>query len=150
MPASNESVRREALSYLETRFGVSPAAFDKAVFFGPADGEVWVASAGALGRLPSRRSPGLRALRRTPAGLKPTSSFLVSIGPFVTASRLALDRDALRQILLGRRIPSPVDDGYVAVALGDLVLGCGLAADGNAHCLIPTARRRDLLSILDA
>ena len=149
MPASNDALRREALDYFGTRFGVPPAAFAETVFVEPSNGEIWIASALPPSGLHPRRPPGLRALRRGPAGLKPTSAFLVSIGPLVTSSRLPLDADAVCQLLLGRRIPCSHSDGYVALAHDGLILGCGHVADGIVHCLIPTGRRRELLDVFE-
>jgi hypothetical protein len=150
LPASNDALRREALDYLCTRFGVPPTAFAEAVFIEPSNGEIWIASTLPPGGLHPRRPPGLRALRRAPAGLKPTSAFLVSIGPLVASACLTFDTDPLRQLLLGRRIPCPHSDGYVALAYDGLILGCGLVADGIVHCLIPTGRRQELLDVFEA
>jgi hypothetical protein len=147
--ASNDALRREVLDYFGLRFGIPPAAFAEAAFVEPSSGEIWITSALPPSGLRPRRPPGLRALRRAPAGLKPTSAFLVSIGPLVTASRLSLDADAVRQLLLGRRIPCSHSDGYVALAHDGLIFGCGLVADGIVHCLIPTGRRRELLDVFD-
>ncbi len=149
MLASNDVLRREVLDYFGLRFGIPPAAFAEATFVEPSSGEIWITSALPPSGLRPRRPPGLRALRRAPAGLKPTSAFLVSIGPLVTAARLSLDADAVRQLLLGRRIPCSHSDGYVALAHDGLIFGCGLVADGIVHCLIPTGRRRELLDVFD-
>jgi hypothetical protein len=149
LPASNDAPRREALDYLDARFGVPPTAFAEAIFVERSNGEIWIASTLPPSGLHPRRPPGLRALRRAPAGLKPTSAFLVSIGPLVTASCLSLDADAVRQLLLGRRIPCFNSDGYVALAHDGLIFGCGLVADGIVHCLIPTGRRRELLDVFE-
>ncbi len=149
MPASNEALRSEVLEYLEARFGLTPHLFAGAEFSETADGEIWIASRGAPGRV-ARRPPGLRAVRRTPTGLKPTSAFLVSVGPQVSRSRVSLERDALVQLLLGRRLPCEGPDGYVAVTYGRDVLGCGAVGDGTLRSLLPTGRRRELLDILTA
>jgi len=147
--ASNGALRREVLDYFGLRFGIPPATFAEATFVEPSSGEIWITSVLPPSGLRPRRPPGLRALRRAPAGLKPTSAFLVSIGPVVTASRLSLDADAVRQLLLGRRIPCSHSDGYVALAHDGPIFGCGLVADGIVHCLIPTGRRRELLDVFD-
>jgi hypothetical protein len=149
LPASNDELRREALDYFDARFGVPHAAFADAVFVEPSNGEIWITSALPPSGLRPRRPPGLRALRRAPAGLKPTSAFLVSIGPLVASSRLEFDTDSLRQLLLGRRIPCSHSDGYVALSHDGLILGCGLVADGIVHCLIPTGRRQELLGVFE-
>jgi hypothetical protein len=149
LPASNETLRQEVLDYLGARFGIPPTLFAAALFTETTAGEVWVSTdVGALSFVP-RRPPGLRALRRTPAGLKPTSAFLVSIGPVVTRSLAPVDKPSLRPLLLGRRIPCSADSGYVAIQCKGDVLGCGLVADATLHCLIPVGRRRELLDVLD-
>jgi hypothetical protein len=139
----------EVLNYLHSRFGVAESAFDSATFVESAGGEIWISSDVSAGSFAARRPPGLRALRRTPEGLKPTSAFLVAIGPFVASSRIEFDAPALRLLVLGRRIPTVHADGYVALSYDGNVLGCGLVADGLVHCLIPTGRRRELLDSLD-
>jgi hypothetical protein len=149
LPASNDALRREALDYFGARFGVPPAAFADAAFVEPSNGEIWIASTLPPSGLHTRRPPGLRALRRAPAGLKPTSAFLVSIGPLVTSSCLTFDTDSLRQLLLGRRVPCSHSDGYVALGYDGLVLGCGHVAGGIVRCLIPTGRRRELLDVFE-
>jgi hypothetical protein len=145
--ASNASLREEVLGYLAARFGVPHPAFANAQFAESAAGEIWISS-DAVGGFRTRRPPGLRALRRTPTGLKPTSAFLVSIGALVASSRVEADVAALRLLALGRRIPCPHADGYVALSYGGDVVGCGLVADGVVHCLVPTGRRQELLDVL--
>lgn len=149
MLASNGALRREVLDYFGLRFGIPPATFAEATFVEPSGGEIWITSVLPPSGLRPRRPPGLRALRRAPAGLKPTSALLVSIGPLVTSSRLEFDTDSLRQLLLGRRIPCSHSDGYVALAHDGLILGCGLVADGIVRCLIPTGRRQELLGVFE-
>ena len=149
MLASNGSPRDEILDYLYARFGVPHCAFANAQFAESAGGEIWISSDTAAGGLRSGRPPGLRAIRRTPTGLKPTSAFLVSIGALVASSRAEVDVAVLRLLLLGRRIPCPHADGYVALSCGGDVIGCGLVADGIVHCLVPTGRRQELLDVLE-
>ncbi len=148
MPGSNDSLRSEVLDWLRSRFGVAESAFESAAFVEFAGGGIWISSSVSAGGFGARRPPGLRALRRTPGGLKPTSAFLVAIGPLVASSRVEVDAQALGLLLLGRRIPTAHADGYVALSYGGDVLGCGLVAEGVVHCLIPTGRRRELLDAL--
>ncbi len=150
MRASNDSLREEILGYVHARFGVPHSAFANARFAETAGGEVWISTDVAAGGLQTRRPAGLRAIRRTPTGLKPTSAFLVSIGALVTSSRVEVDEAALRLLLLGRRIPCLHSDGHVALSYGGDVVGCGLVADSAVHCLIPTGRRQELLDVLEA
>jgi hypothetical protein len=147
--ASSETLRREVEGYLSARFGLPSSLFASAQFTETGDGEIWVSTDMPAG-IRTRRPPGLRALRRTPSGLKPTSAFLVSVGPYVTASRVSVEEDGRRSLLLGQRAACPHSDGYVALTHRGDVLGCALVADGTVHALIPTGRRRELLGILDA
>jgi NOL1/NOP2/fmu family ribosome biogenesis protein len=136
--------------YLERRFGVPVRVFDDAAFAEVVGGEIWVATRDAARTGGARRPAGLRAFRRSPDGLKPTSAFLVSIGHLVTSARIDLDAQALRSLLLGRRLAADATDGYVALSHAGAVFGCGLIADGIVRCVIPTGRRQELLDILAA
>ncbi len=147
MPASNEAPRPEVLNYLAARFGVSPPTLAGTAFSESSDGEIWISSDAPAG-LRAPRPPGLRAFRRTPSGLKPTSAFLVAIGPAVVSGRADVDAASLEQLLLGHRIPLGGDDGYVALAYDGYVVGCGAISDGILQSLIPTGRRRELLDII--
>ena len=150
---SSDSLSAELCGYLERRFGVPGSAFDDAAFAEVAGGEIWVATRDAARTGGARRPPGLRAFRRSPDGLKPTSAFLVSIGHLVASSRIDLDAEGLRSLLLGRRLAADAadaTDGYVALSYDGEVFGCGLIADGIVRCVIPTGRRQELLDVLAA
>jgi len=143
--------RSEAIRFLEERFGVSREILDELTFIDRGD-EIWACRSAPPPGIDSVRAPGLRALRRQGAGLKPTSTFLAAIGDRITASRVDLDRAALRRLLLGQRIPYPFDaeDGHVALCFRGDVLGCGRVRGGVLQALIPTGRRRELLVALAA
>jgi hypothetical protein len=150
LPGSNDSLRAEVLDELRCRFGVPDSALAHAEFTESARGEIWIASNVSAGRFGALRPPGLRAFRRTPGGLKPTSVLLTAIGPLVASSRVEVDARALHLLLLGQRIPVVHTNGYVALSYSGDVVGCALVTDGIVHCLIPTGRRRELLDTLDA
>jgi len=146
---SNDRLRDEVLGYLAERFGITPARLGPALFAETPDGEIWISTSPTL-PVQTRRPAGLRALRRTPSGLKPTSAFLVSLASAVTAGHFPCSDEALRALLLGRRLACSCPDGYVALTYGLDIIGCGLVADGTVHSLLPTGRRRELLDVLDA
>ncbi|MEW5826742.1 MAG: hypothetical protein AB1778_07910 [Candidatus Bipolaricaulota bacterium] len=150
MPESSALPSEEVTNYLATRFGVSRDFLARLAFV-ENRGEIWACRPPALTlHVRGRRPPGLRALRRAPDGLKPTSAFLVALGPEVTAGLADVTREELRLLLLGQRIPSTHAPGYVALAYGGDVLGCGRVANAALQALIPTGRRGELLSILRA
>ena len=145
------ALREEALRLFEQRFGVFRESLVDVTFIERRE-EIWACRSIPPAGLEPRRPPGLRALRRQEDGLKPTSAFLIALGDRITASRVDLNADALRRVLLGQRIPSPSQqtDGYVALCFRNDVIGCGRVRSGSLQVLIPTARRRDLLGALAA
>jgi len=148
LPALNASRRAGILEYLQRQFGVPPTTFADVALVEGVDGEVWVSTPAAASATGARRPPGLRAIRPSPQGPKPTSAFLVSLGHLIVSSRVEFDAGALRALLLGRRLSAPSDDGYVALSFEGRILGCGLVSDGVVRCLIPTGRRQELLDVL--
>lgn len=147
MPASDAAVDLEALAYFSERFGI-PEAFLTSLRFEDRGDEIWVATPCDWKGLYARRPAGLRALRRAPDGLKPTSTILTLWGDQITRSRVDLSLDSLVRLLLGRRLDVPGSDGYVALATGRDVIGCGRIRKGQLQSLVSTGRRRELLDVL--
>jgi len=137
----------EARAYLEGRFGVDCTTLSGLRFHQRGD-EIWVVSASAPIDVAARRPPGLRVLRRTPHGLKPTTVFLIHLGARITASRVEVDFDRLHALLLGRKLDCDQPDGFVALSYRGDVVGCGRIGRGLLQAMIPTGRRRELLIAL--
>jgi len=131
----------------EQRFGVPGEVLDGMAFAARRD-ELWATTAPSTPLLAAVRPAGVRALRRTPMGLKPTSTFLRVLGDNVRRHRVDLSRDELERLLLGRPLPTDADEGFVALAHRGVVLGCGRAARGTLRPLLPLARRKALLESL--
>jgi NOL1/NOP2/fmu family ribosome biogenesis protein len=152
LPGSSAfAAREEALRLFEQRFGVPRESLADLTFIGRRE-EIWACSSVPPPGIEPGRPSGLRALRRQADGLKPTSAFLIALGDRITASRVDLDTDALRRVVLGQRIPSPFGqaDGYVALCFRGDIIGCGKARGDSLRGLIPTGRRRELLDALAA
>jgi len=145
----SSALKEEALRLFEERFGVPREALADLTFIEHRR-EIWACRSLPPAGIESERPPGLRALRRQEDGLKPTSTFLIALGDRITASRVDLDADSLRRVLLGQRIPSPPVDGHVALCFRGDVIGCGKVRGGSLQGLIPTGRRRELLGALAA
>ena len=147
MPESNGSPREVLLAVYGRTFGVAES--DLGRFTVEAKGEeIWATTAPAPARVHTRRPAGLRAIRLMPDGPKPTSAFLAALGDRVHASRVDLDFDTLRSLLLGRRVATDHPNAYVALVYEGLVLGCGRVRHSELQALIPTGRRRELLEVL--
>jgi len=137
----------EAVAFYETEFGVERTWLEQLVYHERGD-EVWATSALGIPALDAPRLPGLRILRRTPHGLKPTSVFLALLGDRVTKRRVEVNLEDLRSLLLGQWIAADVPDGFAAIVFEGDVLGCGRARHGRVRALIPTGRRQELLGAL--
>jgi NOL1/NOP2/fmu family ribosome biogenesis protein len=138
----------EARDFLETRFGVPPDRLEEVRFLTRRD-ELWMTSARSEAELVAIRPPGLRALRRTRAGFKPTSTLLRILGRHLQRNIIKLSLDDLSRLLLGRSLPCSATDGFVALAFDDEILGCGRCSGGELRCLLPTGQRKALLEILE-
>jgi len=143
-----DQANAEARKYFAERFAADLSDLVRLRFI-ERGGDIWATTAFPTLDLAFSKTPGLRALRRTPHGLKPTSAFLTLLGPRLHRSVASLDTDSLRQLLMGRQIETNLTDGFIALKLGDDILGCGRAFGGQITALIPTGRRRELLDALD-
>lgn len=104
MPAC-ENLKNEVLTYFETHFGVAAKAL-AGLIFQEKDQEIWATSALPCEGISSRRPSGMRILRRTPSGLKPTSTFLQLLGERITAARVEIQEiNTLRRLLFGTSDP---------------------------------------------
>ena len=145
---SDDRTQAEALQYFSRRFDADLSDLEHLRFIARGD-DIWATTAFPSLDLASSRTAGLRALRRTPHGLKPTSAFLTLLGPRLRSSIATVQQDSLRQLLMGRQIEMNLSDGYVALKFRDDILGCGRAGSGHVTALIPTGRRRELIEALE-
>lgn len=147
LPASSE-LRSEIETFYRQQFGV-PESFMRDLLIEARKEEIWGGTGRPLPGVYSPRPIGLRIGRKFPAGFKPTSVFLAAVGPQVSRSKVSIEIEQLRQLLLGQRIPfSGPQQGYVALEYRGDILGCGRSHQGKLQALIPTGRRRELLEIL--
>ena len=147
MPGS-ENLKAEVLAYFEAHFGVAHEMLAPLVFQ-EKDDEIWATSAILPPGIYCKRPPGLRILRRSPIGLKPTSTFMQLLGERITASRIEIEEiEELRRLVLGQAIQISHSDGFVALSFCGDVLGCGAVREEKLRVLIPPARRKALLDVL--
>ena len=147
MPVSSE-LRQQIIDFYAHQFGI-PEAFLEALVIEANKEEIWGGTGSVLPGIYSPRAIGLRIGRNFPREFKPTSVFLAALGPLISRSRVDIDRDDLKKLLLGQRIAySGTEAGYIALVYQGDVLGCGRCQGGKLHALIPTGRRRELLEIL--
>jgi hypothetical protein len=129
-----EQCKREVLRYLPQRFGIPVEVLDRYnyIWSGYA---IWMTSV-PLELLPSHKAVqrvGLRALRKVPNGWKPTTQLLQFFDRYITRNRISLTEEQWKRLLSGQAIDCLRDGisveglspGYVALALGDIIVGCG-------------------------
>ncbi|MFC2095309.1 hypothetical protein ACFLSW_02585 [Candidatus Bipolaricaulota bacterium] len=147
MPVSPE-FRQEIVAFYAQQFGITEPFMDTLDIEANKE-EIWGGTATRPPGIHSARPMGLRIGRCFPTGFKPTSVFLSALGPRICQSRISVELEDLRQLLLGQRIPFPgLEEGYVALEYRGDILGCGRAHHDKLQALIPTGRRRELLEIL--
>jgi hypothetical protein len=143
------SLDDEIRAVLAGRFGVSDETLLPLLFEERGE-EVWVSTILFPPDLYLARPLGVRAFRRGPSGLKPTSTFLVRLGQEIRSARVEIaEVSLLRHLLLGQEMPCDLPPGFVALSFRGDVLGCGEARGGRLRTLLPTGRRKELLDLLD-
>jgi len=147
LPASPE-LRHEITAFYQQQFGVREP-FLQGLLIEVNKEEIWGGTGAVLPGIYSARPMGLRIGRKFPVGFKPTSVFLAALGPHISHSKVSVELEDLRKLLLGQRIPfSGPEKGYVALEYRGDILGCGRIHQGKLQALIPTGRRKELLEIL--
>jgi NOL1/NOP2/fmu family ribosome biogenesis protein len=142
------SLRDRVVGYFAERFGVDSLDLEGFLFV-EHGGEVWAATCAAPSTLSLARPAGVRALRLTESGFKPTSAFLMLLGDKVSAGRAEVEtREDLAALLLGKDLPCSLTPGFVAISFGGDVLGCGAVREGRVRAVIPTGRKKELLEAL--
>ncbi|MBI3077442.1 MAG: hypothetical protein HYY85_10765 [Deltaproteobacteria bacterium] len=140
--------RQAALDYLAGRFGIAAEAFADHELLDTGSG-IWAVAQSprlreALALLPT--SAGLRVLRRTAGGFKPTTYGLQRFG--VAASRNVVDlaEPELGRLLRGEALegPFPAEPGYVILRCEGWVVGCGLYKQGRLLSQIPASRAKEV------
>ncbi len=144
------SLRDDVVGYFAERFGVDRSALDGFLFVEHA-GEIWAATVAAPSSLSLARPAGVRALRRTESGFKPTSAFLTLLGERVCAGWAEVEtQEDLAALLLGKDLPCSLGPGFAAISLHGDIVGCGTVREGRLRALIPTGRKKELLEALSA
>ncbi len=141
-PADDPEARSHLLAYLGERFGVPGEALDPYLVI-PRGRDLWVLrrpSGADLDLAPLHVvAPGLRALRRTGRGWRPTTGFLRLLGPALRERVVRLDRARGEELLVRRELSAPpgTPAGLVALAIEDRVVGAGFVEGGTLRPELP-------------
>ena len=134
-------------AYLKKRFGVTNTLEDYR--FVERSGDFWI--------IPSNMdldeeyiTAGIRALRDTGIGLKPTTYFLQILGEKISRNKYKLDRDTFERLVLKREVidNKNLENGYVALEFRGKIIGCGLKRNSGLVTQIPKGRTGILQDII--
>ena len=155
-PREDPEARRELARYLAERFAVPAETLDPYLVV-PRGRDLWVLRrpAGAdLDLAPLHVvAPGLRALRRTGRGWRPTTGFLRLLDGALRERVVRLTAAAGAALLERRELPAPAGAprGLVALAIDGRVVGAGFVDEGRLvpelpRSLLPPPPRGDAAS----
>ena len=144
-----QSSENEAWEYLERRFGVNSSDLTNFELEEIA-GDYWLHTGTREIKL-EFETRGIRFVRRTGKGLKPTTYALQLLGPRISSNIVEGDEEELRKLLkreemIERDLDS--EEGYVALKYKDRIIGCGFYKNGSVSSRIPKGRGKELAEIL--
>jgi NOL1/NOP2/fmu family ribosome biogenesis protein len=93
---------------------------------------------------------GIRALRDTGIGVKPTTYVLQLLGDWLSERVVELDEGLLEELVFGRETVScELSNGYVALRFRGRILGCGLVTRRGLETQVPKGRAKTLRAMLE-
>ncbi len=137
----------EGWEYLEERFGVRKEEL-KGFRLGERSGDLWLVSGEETSL--ETETLGIRFLRDTGRGLKPTTYALQFLGDRIEKNRVVVNREELIQLLKREEMidRNLEDEGYVALEFEGRIIGCGYFKDWKVSSRIPKGRGKELANIL--
>lgn len=138
MPGSSD-----AWDYLRGRFGVERN--EVAGELVTQSGDAWLSSSDS-----DCETPGVRFVRFTGIGPKPTTYALQLLGDAVDRNLVGLSEQELNQVLDDEMVDRDAEsEGYVALVFRGRVAGCGLYRDGVVSSRIPKSRAGQLRPLVE-
>jgi NOL1/NOP2/fmu family ribosome biogenesis protein len=138
---------KRARTYFAETFGVEES-FWEPYGFHERGGDIWLVS-GEMDVEDDSMAAGIRLLRDTGIGLKPTTYGLQLLGGAITERRVELSREDLEELVFEReRLGCGLSNGYVTLVFDDTVIGCGLVTGKGLETQVPKGRAQDLESML--
>jgi len=138
--------RNEAYNYLEERFGVKKRDIEP-LELRKINGDFWLAPAETELQT---ETEGIRAIRSSGHGFKPTTYFLQLLGDRISRNRVELSEEEFKDILARKMIDkTDFEKGYVAIDYEGDIIGCGYFKNDLVSTRISKARTKHLTDILD-
>jgi len=147
---SEEDDRRQILSYMAQRFGISQDLFADYLLFRKKKSWFLIRDTDLIQSASQLKvtQAGLRAFQRVGDFVKPTTRFIQGFGRFATRAKLHIDMTQLQALLRDEKIDIDLtlDNGYVILVIGEeRVLGLGLYVDGRIGSQLPKKEIRSTM-----
>lgn len=147
MPSSENSIE-DAWNYLEERFGIDRESIDYGIK--KVSGDYWIVSSEMETEL-EVETYGIRFLRTTGRGLKPTTYCLQLLQENLGKNVVEVDREELldllnRENMIDRKMEK---NGYVAIKYEKRVIGCGFYKGEKVSSRIPKGRSKELFKTIN-
>jgi len=138
----------KAWDYLEERFGVNGE--ELSLRMERISGDYWIHT-GTEENL-EYETRGIRCVRDTGRALKPTTYALQLLEDHIDKSIIEVDKAELIDLLERREMIErtlDMEEGYVAIMLGNRVIGCGMYKNEKVSSRIPKGRSKELRKITE-
>ena len=147
---AEDDSRRAVSTYLQERFGISPAILDEYYLFERKKGWFILGKSHQVknGAHLKVSKVGLRAFRKVGQFIKPTTRFIQAFGKFATKATFQMDMSQFETLVLKGEIPVDLamEKGYVILKLADdVVLGLGFYIDGTIRSQLPRSEIRETI-----
>ncbi len=138
----------EAWKYIEKRFGIQRNNLEYDLK--KSSGDYWLTSKNLSTDLKVETN-GLRAVRETGRGLKPTTYFLQVLQNEIKKNVVELDRNEFLKLLKREEMVDREmqNKGYVALKYEGKIVGCGFYMGEKVSSRIPKGRSRELADIIE-
>lgn len=142
-----QSSRKKLELYFEERFDVNPEFWSE-FQVREKSGSLWIVSEDV--EIDEKaEAAGIRALRDTNLGLKPTTYILQFLDSEISRRVVELDRDDLERLVFDREVlERDIEHGYVALKYRGRIIGCGLQTRNGLRTQVPKGRSHDLEAML--
>ncbi|MFQ3275569.1 MAG: NOL1/NOP2/sun family putative RNA methylase [Candidatus Nanohaloarchaea archaeon] len=148
IPSGSGNEAKKAWIYLEERFGVKRADLED-FKIQQISGDYWLHTAGVEGLEYETR--GIRCLRDTGRGLKPTTYILQLLENEIEKNIVEVDKEELidlldREEMIDREMD---EEGYVALKHQDRIIGCGYYKNEKVSSRVSKGRSKELKKIIE-
>lgn len=135
--------------YLENRFGVTEKDLKPSQLI-EVNGDLWIHTSKNKDNL-EYQTQGIRALRKSDRGFKPTTYFLQQIGEHISTNKIEMTEKQFQKIINREMFDAErEEDGYVALSYQNSVIGCGFYKNQKISTRIPKNRSKELKKIFQS